>query len=111
MTEPLDLSRGQDVNALYGRIIAELGRESQIDNVIEEAAELIFALCKYKRRAATGERDGPALDAVIEEIVDLQIALDQAKLIFVGPSPGAELAFADLKRRKLEKLAAKLNLR
>ncbi len=111
MTEPLDLSREEDVNALYRRIIDELGWESQVDNAIEEAAELIFAICKHKRRAALGEPGGPALDAVVEELVDLQIALDQAKLIYLGPSPEAGLAFTDLKRRKLDKLAQRLSLR
>ncbi len=108
MTEPLDLSREEDVNALYRRIIDELGWESQVDNAIEEAAELIFAICKHKRKAARGEPGGAARDAVIEEIADLEIALEQAKLIYLGPSPEAELAFADLKKRKLEKIAGKI---
>ncbi len=98
----------RDVNALYRRVIDEYGWESQADNVIEEAAELIHAICKHKRKAAKGEFAGKRLDAVIEEIADMQIALDQAKLIYCGQSPEAEKAFEDAKRRKLEKLAAKL---
>ena len=39
----------------------------------------------------------------------MQIALDQAKPIYCGQSPEAEKAFEDVKRRKLEELAAKLD--
>ncbi|HEY3273944.1 MAG TPA: hypothetical protein VGJ92_09290 [Methanocella sp.] len=103
-----DFFRPEDINALYKRVIDEYGRESQADNVIEEAAELIHAICKHKRKAAQGKSSGPELDAVVEEIADMQIALDQAKLIYCGQSPEAEKVFEDVKRRKLEKLAAKL---
>jgi hypothetical protein len=105
-----DLSRTENVNALYERVIDEYGWESQADNVIEEAAELIHAICKHKRKATKGEFAGKRLDAVIEEIVDMQIALDQAKLIYCGRSPEAEKALEDVKRRKLEKLAGKLDM-
>jgi hypothetical protein len=111
MPETLDLSRPEDVNALYRRIIDEYGWESQAENVIEEAAELIHAICKHKRKAAGGEFAGKRLDAVIEEMADMQIALDQAKLIYCGQSPEAEKTFEAAKRRKLEKLAARLDLR
>jgi NAD(P)-dependent dehydrogenase (short-subunit alcohol dehydrogenase family) len=111
MTGPFDVSDPEDVNALYRRVIEQYGWESQADNVVEEAAELIFAICKHKRKAAKGEFKGKRLDAVVEEIADLEIALGQAKLIYCGQSPEAEKAFEAVKRRKLEKLAAKLDVR
>jgi phosphoribosyl-ATP pyrophosphohydrolase len=95
---------------LYRRIIDRYGWEHQADAIIEEAAELIFAICKHKRAAEAGEFRGKRLDEVVEEIADMQIALDQAKLIYCGQSPEAEKAFEELKRRKLEKLAAKLDM-
>ncbi|MGA9139361.1 MAG: hypothetical protein WBZ29_04000 [Methanocella sp.] len=110
MTGPLDMSNPDDVTALYMRAIEQLGWESQADAIIEEAAELIFAICKHKRAAAQGEFTGKRLDAVIEEIADMQIALDQAKLIYCGQSADTARAFEDVKRRKLEKLAAKLDM-
>jgi hypothetical protein len=110
MPETLDLARPEDVSALYRRIIAEYGWESQAENVVKEAAELIHAICKHKRKAAKGEFAGKRLDDVVEEIADLQIALDQAKLIYCGPSHEAEKSFEAVKRRKLEKLAAKLEM-
>ncbi|MGE5465385.1 MAG: hypothetical protein ACM3PB_00635 [Betaproteobacteria bacterium] len=106
-----DLSRTEDVNTLYKRVIDEYGWESQADNVIEEAAELIHAICKHKRKAAAGEFAGKRLDAVIEELADMQIALDQAKLIYCGQSQEAGKVFEAAKRRKLEKLASRLDLR
>ncbi len=110
MTEPLNLSDPEGVNALYRRAIDQLGWESQADAIIEEAAELIFAICKHKRAATQGEFTGKRLDTVVEEIVDMEIALGQAKLIYCGQSPEAVRAFEDLKRRKLEKLAARLDM-
>jgi NTP pyrophosphatase (non-canonical NTP hydrolase) len=98
MPETSDLSRPEDVNALYRRIIDRYGREHQADAIIEEAAELIFAICKHKRAAAQGQFTGRQLDAVIEEIADVQIALDQARLIYCGRSPDAEKAFSAWRR-------------
>jgi hypothetical protein len=103
----LNLSDPQDVGKLYKSVIDMNGWESQADAIIEEASELIHAICKHKRKAARGRFSGRALDAVIEEIVDAQIALDQAKLIYVGLSPQAERVYHEVRRRKLAKLAAK----
>ena len=110
MTEPPDLSRPEAVEALYRRAIDQLGWESQADAIIEEAAELIFAICKHKRAAAAGAFAGERLDVVIEEIADMQIALDQAALIYCGTSPDDAAAFEDVRRRKLAKLAARLEM-
>ncbi len=108
LTELPCFSDPEDVNALYRRAIEVYGRESQADAIIEEAAELIFAICKHKRAAAQGEFAGKRLDAVVEEIADMEIALDQAKLIYCGSSPEAVQEFETVKRRKLEKLAANM---
>jgi NTP pyrophosphatase (non-canonical NTP hydrolase) len=110
MTEPLNLSDPEEVNALYRRVIDTYGLESQADAIIEEAAELIFAICKHKRAAAQGEFTGKRLAAVVEEIADMEIALGQAKLIYCGQSPDAARMFEDVKRCKLEKLTAKLDM-
>lgn len=110
MTGLPDFSNPAAVEAFYRRVIDTYGRESQADAIIEEAAELIFAICKQKRAAARGEPAGERLDAVVEEIADMQIALDQAKLIYYGTSPDAAMKFEEIKRRKLEKLAARLDV-
>lgn len=51
------------------------GRESQIEMAIEECAELIDALCKLRRGRVSPE-------AVITEIADVQIMIDQLTYIF-----------------------------
>jgi len=110
LTELPCFSDPEDVNALYRRAIDQLGWESQADAIIEEAAELIFAICKHKRAATQGEFTGKRLDAVVEEIADMEIALNQAKLIYCGQSPEAVRVFEDVRQRKLEKLAARLDV-
>ena len=93
------------LNAFYRQVIEHYGQESQSDAIIEEAAELIHAICKYRQRARRGEDTGEAREQVIEEIVDMQIALDQARLIFIGNSPDADERYEEIRRRKLARLA------
>lgn len=57
--------------------IAHYGIHSQIDMAIEEMSELTKALLK-DRRNSTDE----TLDNIHEEMVDVQIMLDQLKIIF-----------------------------
>lgn len=58
--------------------IYKFGTIPQIDMAIEEFIELIQALCKYKRHGACRE----TLSAVKEEMADVNIMLDQLRLIF-----------------------------
>jgi len=67
------------------RILNYHGEEAQIDMMIEECSELIQAICKYNRKVpscATNAEIEILLDNVREEIVDVQIMLDQMKLVF-----------------------------
>lgn len=52
------------------------GLEPQVDMAIEEMAELIKALLKLRRDKSSGDYN------VREEIVDVQITLDQLKIIY-----------------------------
>lgn len=57
------------------KAVEVFGREHQIDMAIEECAELIDALCKYRRgRVERG--------SVITEIADVQIMCAQLAYIF-----------------------------
>ena len=71
----------EERNKILVRAIATYGEESQINIAIEEMAELTKALCKYKRAEATCEKDA-AIGNIIEEMADVQIMLDQLKIIF-----------------------------
>ena len=60
--------------------IAEYGKVCQMDVAIEEMAELTKALCKIKR-ADIGMERCAAVENAVEEIADVQIMLDQLRLI------------------------------
>ncbi len=104
MDQP-DLSDPASRRTFYKQVIAYYGEDSQNDAIIEEAAELIHSICKYRHAARRGEDLEKAGEKVIEEIADMQIALDQALLIFYGDTPDAESLFTEVKKRKLAKLA------
>ena len=57
--------------------ILTYGKEMQEDHAIQEMAELIKALTKNHICS-----DGKTLDNVLEEMADVQIMLDQLKMIF-----------------------------
>jgi len=59
---------------IYQEALDTWGEDLQIVLAQEECAELIKALCKFKRTGQTGD--------VIEEIADVCIMMDQMKLIF-----------------------------
>lgn len=64
--------------------LAHYGIETQIDKLVEEAAEMIVELEKIKQNS-----DSSALDKLIDEIADVEVALWQVKYffrIFVGVS-------------------------
>lgn len=61
--------------------IQHYGANSQIDVCIEEMAELIQALIKTKRYASDDHFDA-FRDNVIEEIADVEIMLQQLRIIF-----------------------------
>lgn len=68
---------------------------------IEEMSELITALAKYKRNI-----NGSTVEGIIEEIVDVEIMLQQLKLIFIKDNP----KYAEIKHTKLERLKKMLGI-
>lgn len=71
------------------RAIHRYGEAAQIDMAVEEMAELTKALCKVKR-ATPGATTTAAIANVIEEIADIQIMLDQLRLIFARSTDEVE---------------------
>lgn len=71
------------------RAIHRYGEAAQIDMAVEEMAELTKALCKVKR-ATPGATTTAAIANVIEEIADVQIMLDQLRLIFARSTDEVE---------------------
>ena len=63
------------------KAIDTYGTEAQMMQCIEEMAELIQAINKYFR-ANTNEEVAKAYISVIEEISDVQIMLEQMRIVF-----------------------------
>ena len=68
------------------------GTESQMDMVIEECAELIDAIQKWRRRRVDSVK-------VLEEAVDVELCLGQLKLMLDSPQ-----LFQNIRKDKLERL-------
>lgn len=86
----------EERRALLDRAITAYGAPAQIDMAVEEMAELTKALCKIKR-AQAGCEVTAAIGNVVEEMADVQIMLDQLRIIFHRSTEEAEEA-------KLERL-------
>lgn len=81
-----------DKDKLYKKAIASYGDESQIMMMLEEMSELQKELCKSLRGyKVTGK--------IAEEIADVEIMLEQMKMIF-----GIEKSVPTYKQFKLERL-------
>jgi NTP pyrophosphatase (non-canonical NTP hydrolase) len=62
-------------NELYSAVINHWGIDHQVNKTIEEAAELIQALCHFRDSKI-------ALPDLIDEIADIQIMSEQMALLF-----------------------------
>lgn len=94
----------EERRALLDRAITAYGAPAQIDMAVEEMAELMTkALCKIKR-AQAGCEVTAAIGNVVEEMADVQIMLDQLRIIFHRSTEEVEEA-------KLERLAGRLHTR
>ena len=78
---------------LYRRALAEWGKEAQIAMLHEEIGELLAALGKLRRGRVTHE-------ALVDEIADVRIMLEQVEEIFELPS-GLVEKVVDRKIRRL----------
>ena len=83
---------------LYKKAIEKWGKEPQIRMMIEECGELITALAKRDRCF-----NGSTIDDIIGEMVDVEILLEQLKLIFDEGKFGF-FTFEIYKNKKLRKI-------
>lgn len=67
---------------LLHQAINKWGVDAQIEMIIEECLELAVALQKLKRKRGDHEQK---LVAVIDEIADVRIIIEQAIIIFADP--------------------------
>lgn len=84
------------------KAIDTYGTEAQMMQCIEEMAELIQAINKYFR-ANTDEEMAKAYISVIEEISDVQIMLEQMRIVFGDKSVDEQItAKLDRLEKRLE---------
>ncbi len=116
----------EERRALLDRAITTYGAAAQMDMAVEEMAELTKALCKIKR-AQAGCEVTAAIGNVIEEMADVQIMLDQLRIIFqihrergrgdgrrpdhARPAPIIFRSTAEAEEYKLERLKKRLDTR
>lgn len=91
----------EERRALLDRAITTYGASAQMDMAVEEMAELTKALCKIKR-AQAGCEVTAAIGNVIEEMADVQIMLDQLRIIF-------HRSTEEIEEAKLERLKNRLD--
>lgn len=91
----------EERRALLDRAITAYGAPAQMDMAVEEMAELTKALCKVKHVSCAAEAKA-ALENAVEEMADVQIMLDQLRIIFHRSTEEVEEA-------KLERLKNRLD--
>ncbi len=98
------------VKDIYKRAIQKWGSILQINMAIEECAELIVVLQHRKRIIWHSSCNGTTVDDVLEEMADVEIMLEQLKLIynhsFQLTAPISK--FDEIKQRKLKRLERRL---
>lgn len=66
-------------NIVILKAVETYGKKSQVDMAVEEMSELIKALMKSRRNDVEVQEN---LHNIVEEIADVEIMLEQLKLIF-----------------------------
>ena len=91
-----------DREKVYIKALETYGEEAQITMVFEEMAELQKALCKYLRKPYP--KDIEIYSNIAEEIADVEIMLEQMKLLFE-----IESAVEKFETMKVDRLKERLN--
>lgn len=89
---------------LYERALKLKGETSQIDIAVEELAELMQALIKYKRNEGLYEKI-LLKENIVEELADVQIMIKQLIYNF-----DVNKEFIEMKNKKLERLKQRLDI-
>lgn len=91
--------------ALYMRTIATYGKEHQLKMAMEESAELIQSINKVMREEHEQDKYTDKVLAMLSEMADVEIMIEQIKLIFKVDKEIFDL----IKENKLYRLQSKLN--
>ena len=92
-------------NEILRRAVKKWGIPSQVKVCIEELTELVQVLCKLDRKI-----NGANITNLIDEIADVEIMLQQIKLIYKdGDCPQLDLLIEKKKEEKIDRLEKMLN--
>lgn len=89
----------REANAVFKDAIEVFGEDAQILMVFEEMSELQKELCKWLRSG----KSPTLLHLIAEEIADVEIMLDQMKLVFHCTS-----AVRGIRKKKIARLAGRI---
>jgi len=84
--------------SLFEKIIRKYGTDLQLEVLIEECAELIFAIQKWKRKKVKTPNANVTERDIISEAVDVEIMIEQLKQIFPNTKLWKEIRKNKLKR-------------
>lgn len=90
----------KDEKELLKNCVKAWGVNSQLDMMVEECAELIQAINKYKRKQTF-----ESIANIEEELVDVHIMLQQTAIIFLIP----DKKLSDIRNKKLKRVSELLN--
>lgn len=90
--EEIMLSK-QERLQIYAKATELWGKTAQLDQWVEEMAELTVAINKYKRKVLYGEYEGnqKVIDNLIEEMADVKMCVEQMCDMFKEYDIDAEL--------------------
>lgn len=92
------------MNKIYQKALEKYGVEAQSKMLIEELSELIQAVCKIGR-SKNSEQFTKIYNNLVEEIADVEIMLQQARLIYNIN----EKDIQNVKKQKLNRLKKRLD--
>lgn len=75
-----------DRREILSRAVVTFGEEAQLKMAIEEMSELTKAICKLWRTRPETPEARKAIASIREETADVQIMLDQIKILFGEPA-------------------------
>lgn len=95
-----------DISVENKKVAEHYGYEAQSNQLIEECAELIQAVNKYRRAKGKGrDKELIALDNLVEEITDVEIMLEQIKHLLQIPEGDIDAIKRYKVKRTMERIA------
>lgn len=100
-----------NITAELKKIAEHYGYEEQSNQLIEECAELIQAVSKYRRTATmpytkqVASKQQTSLDNLVEEIADVEVMLEQIKYLLQIPEEDIQITKLYKINRTKERIA------